>query len=696
VGPPDTHSFDALRAEMWRTVARPDLHEDELIQAILELLGPALRVSRACYNERESPDGDLVTVAEWTAPGIKPTLGEHIPAMLLRPVEEHGEFEVSVEAYAEALPRLVRPLARAALGAIFRAQDLASVFVMAYAVDGYAEGALTLDLVTAQARPRGWSAEVRPIVADAIQIVGLAVARQRAARARDASELRYRAVVDRLAEGVAITDLEERFVLANPRAAEIFGVPPRRLVGRSLHDFLDEPDWRKVRAESQRRGRGESSTYELRVRRPDGTARSLLLACTPERDAAGRVTGGLGVFHDITDRQRAEEERRALELRMLQAQKLESLGILAGGIAHDFNNLLAVMRGNVDLALQQLAPGTPVGDRLATTVRALDRATDLSQQMLAYAGRGKFQVQPHDLSALVAEIAQMLTVSVPKKARLELDCPDGLPAVEADASQLQQVVMNLVTNAAESLGDGEGTVTVRTGLRECDAAFFAGCEGAEGLAPGRYLFLGVADTGCGMTPEVRARLFEPFFSTKFAGRGLGLAALLGIVRAHRGAVAVDSAPPRGTRITVVLPCSSRPAAKPEAPPAAPLVASQPGATVLFVDDEEDIREMAEQILTGAGYRVLLAGNGAEAVERYAAARREVSCVVLDLTMPRLDGVETVEALEHIDPDVRVIVSSGFDGRDVAARLDRPPVVGFLKKPYPLATLIAAVESALRR
>jgi PAS domain S-box-containing protein len=687
-------SFDGLRADLWRTVARPDLHEDELIQSILEQLGPALGVSRACYNARDEASGDLVTVAEWTAPGVKPTLGEHIPALLLRPIMDLGEFEVTVETYVQELPWVIRPVARAVLAAIFRAQDLASVFVMLYRVEGRNEGAVTLDLVRAHARPPGWSAELRPVVADAVQIVGLAVARQRAARARDASELRYRALVDQLAEGVGITDLEERFVLANPRAAEIFGVPPGRLVGRSLRDFLDDPAWATIRAETERRARGEASTYELAIRRPDGTTRVILVACAPERDAAGRVTGTLGVFHDITDRQRAEEERRALELQVLQSQKLESLGILAGGIAHDFNNLLAVIRGNADLALREVDPGSGAAARLDVMLRAVSRATELSQQMLAYAGRGKFHVAPLDLSALVAEIAQMLEVSVSKKVRLVLECQDGLPAVEADASQLQQVVMNLVTNAAEAVGEAAGTVTVRTGVRECDAAFFGACVGADGTPPGRYVFLEVADTGCGMSPEVRARLFEPFFSTKFAGRGLGLAALLGIVRSHRGAVAVETAPGRGTTVTVVLPCSDHAPARPAAPPAPPAVAPRPGATVLFVDDESDIREMAEAFLSRAGYRVLLAADGGEAVERFAAAASDVACVILDLTMPRLSGFEALEALRRIDPAVRVVVSSGFDHGDVTDRLGSPSVVGFLKKPYSLADLVAAVEGAL--
>ncbi|MEM7350484.1 MAG: transporter substrate-binding domain-containing protein [Acidobacteriota bacterium] len=414
----------------------------------------------------------------------------------------------------------------------------------------------------------------------------------------------------------------------------------------------------------------------------------------PLHHADGSVYAVCAINADITDQMQAEEEKKKLEAQIQQSQKLESLGVLAGGIAHDFNNLLMGILGNTGLALLELDPDSPIRGHLRDVERTSKRAADLCKQMLAYSGKGRFIVQPIDITRLVIDMTHLLQVSISKKATLEKDFGTGLPAFEADATQIRQVVMNLITNASEALQDTSGTITLRTGVKACDAEYLEQTYLAEQLEPGTYVFLEVRDTGCGMDAATRERIFDPFFSTKFAGRGLGLAATLGIVRGHQGALEVESEAGEGTTFRVLFPASDKPISD-TAPDVAPVL-EMPGAagTILVVDDEVMVLTIARRVLERSGYRVLTAQDGEEGFDIFRRHSDDISLVLLDVTMPRMDGDETFRRMRRLRSDLRVLLTSGYNEREATNRLSEPGPAGFIQKPYAPAALLRKVREVM--
>lgn len=410
---------------------------------------------------------------------------------------------------------------------------------------------------------------------------------------------------------------------------------------------------------------------ECRMVRPDGTVRW--------QSARGRVLSGedgtpakmIGVASDVTD-------RRMLEEKLRESQKLESVGLLAGGIAHDFNNLLTGILGNSSLALEIVPERSEAAPLLRHVVQAGERAADLTQQLLAYAGKGRFVIETVDLSALVREIAGLVHASIPKLVRVELELDANLPPIEADSSQLQQVTMNLVINAAESMDGRAGTVQVRTLVDE---------ESGN-------VCLEVRDEGCGMEEATLARIFDPFFSTKFTGRGLGLAAVSGIVRAHNGSIQVTSRPGQGSLFRVMLP---------PAVAQVPAGAEQPGdedlygtGRVLVIDDQETVRIAASAALEHFGYEAVTAADGAEGVAILRERPGEFDAVLLDLTMPVMDGGVAIGLIREVCPEIPVIASSGYSEMEAARAFPARQVAAFLQKPYTASGLAAALKSALAR
>ena len=377
-------------------------------------------------------------------------------------------------------------------------------------------------------------------------------------------------------------------------------------------------------------------------------------------------------------------ERRNLEEQLRQAQKLESLGLLAGGVAHDFNNLLTGILGNASLVLEMLSPPEPERGMLEDVVRASERAAELTRQLLAYAGKGKFVVQPVHLSEVVREIGQLVRSSIPRQVELNMNLPPDLPVVEADPSQMQQLVMNLVINAAEAIGDKTGTVEVTTGVRRI--------ANRHGI----YVCLEVRDTGCGMDAQTREQIFDPFFTTKFTGRGLGLAAVQGIVRSHDGTIDVDSHPGQGSTFRICLPAMERYAAMWEIPQTAEPNALSGAGIILVVDDEELVRRTAKAALQRYGYTVVEAENGLEALELFQRMQDSVALVLLDLTMPVLSGEDAYWQLKALKPDLPVIVSSGYDEMEAERRFGGEGVKDFIKKPYVAQKLAQKVQEALHR
>jgi nitrogen-specific signal transduction histidine kinase/CheY-like chemotaxis protein len=401
----------------------------------------------------------------------------------------------------------------------------------------------------------------------------------------------------------------------------------------------------------------------------------------------------LGIAHDVSARKRAESERGELERKMQETQKLESLGVLAGGIAHDFNNLLTGILGNASLARLELPPEAPVGALVAQIEEAGLRAAELCQQMLAYSGKGRFVVQPFALGRLVEETARLLHLSISKKARLVLNLQAGTPQVCGDATQLRQVVMNLVINAAEALGPREGEIAVSVREVHPSRARLALMHGGDVAAEGAYVELAVRDTGCGMSPATVARIFEPFFTTKFTGRGLGLSAVLGIVRSHHGALEVSSTPGHGTTFTVLLPAV---AGVLEAP-AAPVSETQwhGSGTVLVADDEGPVREVLAHMLRRMGFTVETAEDGRAAVTLFQRQPDRYAAVLLDLSMPRCDGSEALREIRALRPEAVVVLMTGHGCSDVSERLaeDRPSAV--VQKPFTTAAIREALCGALQ-
>jgi PAS domain S-box-containing protein len=434
-------------------------------------------------------------------------------------------------------------------------------------------------------------------------------------------------------------------------------------------------------------GRSEFYQSEHRLRARNGSwiwvlDRGRVVARGARQDPL-RMTG---THLDISERKNNEAERFRLESDMQHAQKLESLGVLAGGIAHDFNNLLTGVLGHVSLARLSLEEGGSPARNLDGIERASQRAAELCRQMLAYSGKGCFVVEPLRLEAEVRDMADLLEVSISKRVSLRCHFAEGLPRIEADRSQIQQVVMNLVTNASEAMDERGGEVTITTGLMDCDAQYLRQTHPHRELPEGPYVFLEVSDQGCGMSSEQLARIFDPFYTTKFTGRGLGLSAVLGIVRGHGGALRITSELGKGSSFTVLLP----PLGDQGLASSGLLRSIQTGGDwrgsgrVLIVDDDPVIRTTAGGMLTQLGFAVESVSNGREAIDRIRAT--DFDLVLLDLTMPVMDGVECFGELRRLRPGLKVLLSSGYSQQDATQHFAGKELAGFVQKPYTFEAL----------
>ena len=490
-------------------------------------------------------------------------------------------------------------------------------------------------------------------------------------------------IIDHNPSAIWMKDASLRFRLVNQTFASHYGGDKAKVLGLS-DDALHPPE---TVENMQRRDRevfadGVTRHYEHEVK-IGGVLRTFLTSKFAIRGADGGIHAVAGVSTDITALRAAEGERLAMERKLQEAQKLESLGVLAGGIAHDFNNLLTGILGHASLGRDLVAPGSDAAASFQQVELSARRAGELCQQMLAYSGRGRFTIGPIDLGALVAESIPLLRLSLPKTARLTLDLAPGLPAVIADASQLRQIVMNLVMNAAEALPASGGDILARTSLVEGNAELFKTCVLQPTLPEGPYLCLEVTDTGSGMTAETIAKIFDPFFTTKFTGRGLGLAAVQGIVRGHEGALRVVSQPGKGTSFFLYLPASAE--TPQAAAPAKPIPTATAGRHILLVEDEITVRETTRLILESFGHTVEAAEDGLAGVACFRRDPARIDLAFLDLTMPGLSGAEVFAALRAERPDLPVLFMSGYSASD-AADLLAEPRTAFLAKPFTLDSL----------
>ena len=488
---------------------------------------------------------------------------------------------------------------------------------------------------------------------------------------------------------VAITDGHGRITYVNDKFCAISRFSREELLGQD-HRILNSGHhpkafmkdlWATILA-------GRVWKGEIKNRAKDGSCYWVEATIVPFLGEDGAPVRFVSIRADITQRKADEDGLR-------QSQKLESLGILAGGIAHDFNNLLTSILGNANLGALHLPAESPARSYLEQIEKASLRAADLTRQLLAFAGKGRLQMMEVDLNRIVEEMTQLMTVSVSKKALVRYDLAPGLPCISADPSQMQQLVMNLITNASEAIGeDRSGLITVRTGLQMLDETSLAGLLPSLPLDPGRYVTLEVSDTGCGMSRDVQDRIFDPFYTTKITGRGLGLSAMLGILRGHCGSLKVYSEVGRGSMFKVFLPSVEDPEGQIPAPDPRPAWTGH--GLLLLVDDEPGARAVARAMAEGLGFQVVEAADGREALALFELRHGELDLVLMDLTMPHLDGHQAFLQMRAVDASVPVILTSGYSEEEVLREFLGRGLAGFLAKPYQRSQFMAVLQQALER
>jgi PAS domain S-box-containing protein len=540
------------------------------------------------------------------------------------------------------------------------------------------------------------TAELARSVAD----LGAQVAeRKRAEEALRARTALHNSIVESMSDGVVVLDTEFHIVRWNHAMEKLTGVPREKLIGAEqvaweVFPHLAEQGMDKM---LQRAMRGEVVEREfIPFRLPDGREGFTSETYLPLRVDGGEIRGIVAIIRDVTERKRAEEEQRRRDLHMREAQRLESLGLLAGGIAHDFNNMLTVIRGNSHLARADLESGVSPSPRLDRIQSAAGHAAALTEQVLTYSGKASVRLRPIDISQLTQDMLDLLHTSMAEKDTLELDLAEDLPAVEGDGTQIRQVILNLVTNASEALGEGNGTVRVRTRLLDADARLLSDGFGTPEPAAGEYVVLEVSDTGGGMDPALHARIFDPFFTTKSSGSGLGLAAVLGIVSAHRGVIRIVDEPRGGTTFQVLIPAFAR-RGEPVLAVREPVARATESGRILVVDDEPAVLELAHEFLQRSGFEVLTARGGREGVVVFRARSGEIDVVVLDVVMPEGGGVESLLEIRRIRGDVPVILTSGYDkgnALNAVQGLSADGISSFVRKPYESEELVESVCRAV--
>jgi PAS domain S-box-containing protein len=512
------------------------------------------------------------------------------------------------------------------------------------------------------------------------------------------SEALFHSVWKNSIDAMRLTDSEGRILAVNPAFCRLFRTEESEVLGKTIEHVYADEDKKDALQSYLDRFTKAPDPNPIRMRRilPGGHAIDLEVTYSKFTLSNSQVRF-LSVIRDAAQIVRQETERLELEKRFLASQRMESLGIMAGGVAHDFNNMLTGILGNTSLAQMNLPDGSPVREDLQRVEQICFQAAELCQQLLAYSGRGRFEVKTVSLNTLIRDMHHLLEISIHKSIFLQLDLHEDLPSTDLDVPQIRQLLLNLVINASEAIGGNhEGTIRISTQAIHADAAMFEDFIGADSMAAGSFIQLEVTDTGSGIQPADLPHIFDPFFTTKFTGRGLGLAAVLGIVRGHGGALRVKSSPNDGTTFTFLLPPGSSKTVLPTTAHAVTAEASPSvkPARLLVVDDEPTIRSLAGKILTRLGHQVSVAASGKEAIERFKNDPSSIDCVLLDLTMPLMSGHEVMEALRVIDPQLPILIMSGYSEADIARKFHGISPTGFIQKPFNATELTQRIESCL--
>ncbi len=504
------------------------------------------------------------------------------------------------------------------------------------------------------------------------------------------AEARMRAIVSTAVDGIILIDETGTIEAFNPAAERIFGYQADEVLGRNV-SMLMPPVFAREHDQYLRNFVETGIAKIIGIGREviglnkDGSTFPMDLAVSDTTVNGRRLF--TGIVRDISDRKRAEAALR-------EAQKLESLGVLAGGIAHDFNNLLVGILGHAGLALEELPAESPARHTIEQIELAGRRCAELSHQMLAYSGKGKFVVGEIDLSTLVREMSHLMRASVKKGVTIRYNLSPNLPRVTADATQVRQVVMNLVINASDAIGDVTGAINISTGVTHANRDYLSEAYLTPDLPPGDYVYLEVSDTGSGITPEARARIFDPFFTTKFTGRGLGLAVVLGIVRGHQGAIKVYSEPGHGSTFKFLLPAATGPDDAETDDERANAPAWSTNALVLVIDDDEVVRDVTTRLLQRWGITVITAENGRDGLDVFHQHERDISLVLLDLTMPQMDGEKTFNQIRATNTTTPIVMMSGYSTDDMTQRLGVSGVSGMIQKPYDVKKLKELIQGLL--
>ncbi|HJV64306.1 MAG TPA: PAS domain S-box protein [Geomonas sp.] len=509
--------------------------------------------------------------------------------------------------------------------------------------------------------------------------------RKQIERALRESEELFRSIMALSPDIISIITADGVLLYNSPAAFAIHGYRSEELLGKNTFDLIHPEDRAAVSEAFARLAADPSKNVVVQFRYRNRKGNYTWMEATGANQLDNPVIKGIvAISRNIQDRKEAEQEHLKLEKQFLHAQKLESLGILAGGIAHDFNNLLTAIMGNLDLAMLQLPAGLPLRQNLENSMKASRRAADLTRQMLAYAGKGVFQKSVVDLNEIVTSNTDLFRTVIPRNISFEVASHPALPKTMADPSQLQQIVMNLITNAAEAIGTRAGVIKLATGMALCDRAYIQQSVLAEKPEPGMFVFIEVEDNGIGMNEQIRQRLFDPFFTTKFTGRGLGMAAAQGIVKAHNGMIILESQEGKGTLFRILFPVVKTEEAEAEETAAQeklPEEAERGRYQVLIVDDEDYVRSLGAEYARHFGFEPVEACNGVEAIEIYKQQGERIGVVVLDLTMPVMDGVATFVELKKLDSEVRVLLTSGYSEQAIEDRFPGEKPDGFLRKPF---------------
>lgn len=670
----------------------------QAIQSVLQRIGLAAGVSRVYVFQNHHYDSGVLVMRqryEWVAVGVSQQLNN----------EQLQELDYQAEGFG----RWVRTLRQNKLicGAIrtfppseqrvLLPQDILSIVIVPIFVDNTWWGFIGFDQCHTE---HAWSLAEKEALRAAAGILGAAIQHDQAHAALRAAEEKYRSIVEQAVEGIFQSTPEGRYLSANPALARIYGYSSPEELIQSIkdirHQMYVDPDVRSQFIERLLQ-EGSIAGFEAQVYRKDGQVIWISQSARVVRKAPDMPCYYEGTVEDITLRKHADEQRLELERRLQEVQKFESLGVLAGGIAHDFNNLLGAILGNATLALEELPPASAARPLLGHIETATRQAADLTQHMLAYVGKGRITRQDLDLNGALLEIIDLLKPSLPRHISLHSHVAPELLPLEADATQIRQLILNLLINAAEALEDKPGDIRIATGIRHADRDYLTTTYLAPDLPSGTYISLEIADTGCGMDAETQARMFDPFFTTKFTGRGLGLAAVLSIVRNHRGALTCTSSLGQGTTFQILLPYSARSAA---APLATVAETQQNGTqawcgqgTILIIDDEAGVRVMLERMLERIGFTTITAADGQTGIDCFRRQIDTITGVLLDLTMPGLSGEQTLHELQHLRADVRVVAMSGYAEEEVLKRFVGRQLAGVLHKPFTLDELRARMRES---